>query len=117
MALLENFWFGCGHCHGGKGCPMAQAADLNGDVPAGAGGSLVLAAVTVFLFPLTLAILTAWAAGRWGPDTALSPLALRQTAGTLAGLALGVCLARPVITRIVRRPRRQRGGTDDRIAA
>lgn len=83
MAWLEKFWFGCGHCHGGRECPLAEQAESA--LPAGGQSATVPAVLVVFILPLATAIAGAHVCG---------PSGLWQTAGALGGLMAGVVVAR-----------------------
>ena len=58
MAWLEQFWFGCGHCHRREGCAVARPGEPGpggGHAEQLRGAHLVLPAVAVFLVPLMTA--------------------------------------------------------------
>ena len=109
MTWLERFWFGCGHCHGGEGCPVARAESAGGG-PAGAGVELAGAAVTVFLLPLMLAIAGAWLAGGRAADGSFAVVAGWQLGGAAAGLVAGVAVAGVLVRR---RWGKRRGASGD----
>lgn len=96
MHFLERFWTGCGHCRGRESCPLAQAAEQDG-LPFGNGRRLVLLVLTVFILPLIMAIVTAFAAGTWFATDSAASLARWQIGGLLAGMAVGVALAKLLI--------------------
>jgi hypothetical protein len=96
---LERFWYGCGNCRGGDSCPLVDAADQEAAqrLPWSHGWSLVFAASTVFLLPLTMAMVGAWLGGRYGDRLGLTTLGLRQGLGMLVGLSVGVGVAKLLI--------------------
>jgi hypothetical protein len=98
MKFLERFWFGCGHCHDGRGCPVAEHADPNtGEIGFRVPGvSLVGAAVLVFLVPLASAILGAFYAGRLAATEQVGLLGLWQVGGAVVGFLGGVAVAKCV---------------------
>lgn len=111
MRFLERFWFGCGRCHDGQGCPLAEGA---GPGAAGRheydqGAALVGAVLLVFILPLGCALGGAYLAGRGYAGPSLTVQGWWQLGGGLGGFAAGVALAR-VVLRICRRPRRPADG-------
>ena len=122
MKFLERFWYGCGHCHGAEqgdgpaSCPLMQDAQVNRWLdPEGRrfsqGGALVLAATTVFLLPLATAIGGAFVGGRYLAPASHTPVWAWQAIGMVAGLALGVGLAKLVLWLL--RPRESVSGGGD----
>ncbi len=114
MQTLERFWQGCGHCSGEEGCPTLQAARTTYEHNRWfQGGSLVGAAVVIFLLPLTLAV----GAGQLCA-TYLAPAWLTvgaaQAIGVVVGLLLGACVARLIIyaTPLVSRARQACAASD-----
>lgn len=103
VALLENFFFGCGHCDGTKGCAVSNASEKTSASPLGRGRLLVFSCVIVFIMPLAVAIGAAHLAGAYRPADSGPPLVLYQAGGAAAGFALGVMVARWVITILRRR--------------
>ena len=99
MKFLERFWFGCGHCHGGAGCPVAENVDPEtGELRVTVHGpALVGIVILVFIVPLATAIIGAYLGGLWlsGPTETL--LWLWQLAGAIVGFLAGVGLARLVL--------------------
>jgi len=99
MKFLERFWFGCGDCHGGHGCPLAES--VNQDRKEGGasahGPALIGVAVLVFLVPMATAIIGAYVAGRWFAGPAETSLGFWQPAGAFVGFFAGVGLAKLVL--------------------
>jgi divalent metal cation (Fe/Co/Zn/Cd) transporter len=98
MKFLERFWFGCGHCHGGDGCPVMDDIDPEAleRHEYGHGPTLVLAVILVFILPLATAIGGAYLAGHYSAGPTQSAQPLWQVAGAVAGFFVGVALARLV---------------------
>lgn len=96
MKFLERFWFGCEHCHGGQGCPVAEHVDPEtGEIPGTAHGLALIALVLlVFVFPLATAVAGAYAATCWSEAVSQTGRDLWQLGGALAGFFVGVGLAR-----------------------
>ena len=110
MALLERFWFGCGHCHGASGCPY-----VDGDGPEAAaatlrGPMLVLTVLLVFVVPLLTALIGARVVERWVSAWPDSLAIWCQAGGLVAGLAVGVVLARTILARMHRDRCSEAGG-------
>ncbi len=106
---LERLWLGCGgHCHthgpDGHSCPLLDGADpakhlLDPEVRRfSSGPSLVLACLAVFLLPLSTAVGGGFLAGRYLAPDASAFLGWWQAAGLLGGLAVGVGLAKLLVT-------------------
>lgn len=114
MQFLERFWHGCGECHGGESCHMAQAAveAAESGRPFSSGGSLVLACFGVFLVPLTLAILGGWLADWTLTANAGFPRGLCQGVGMVTGLFAGVGVAK-LMLRIARHYLQPTDGSDE----
>lgn len=99
MKFLERFWFGCGHCHGGEGCPII---DDGCDPTAlekrelGHGLGLVLTVILVFILPLGTAIIGAMLADQWIPQAGPALAGTVQIGGSVIGFFVGVGLARLV---------------------
>ncbi len=97
MKFLERFWFGCGHCHTGNGCPVMDNPEALERHELTHGGALVGTAVLVFLLPLAAAIGGAFAITRWWSAPTEFLAGLGQAAGAVAGFFVGVGLARLVM--------------------
>lgn len=95
MKFLERFWFGCGHCHEGHGCPVAEHADPEtGQVNMHIEGlSIPVAVLLVFVLPPAMAILGAHLVNRWYSELSGSALDWAQCGGAVAGFFFGVVLA------------------------
>jgi len=96
VTLLKDFWFGCGHCHGEKECPLIQASE-QASGPGGEfvrGRGLVISAIVVFILPMMTAILGAWLASNWGAQANFASLGRWQTSGMVTGFILGVLVAK-----------------------
>lgn len=125
MAWLENFWFGCGHCHGESGCPYVHGEEVSADgCDRGEAGTevnvsrLVFPAIVVFVFPLVTAVLGAYLSGRWWPAESPDTLGWHQACGLAAGLVIGVVLARIILREGRRRvPSGRKGEEHDRCPA
>lgn len=119
---LERLWFSCGgQCHnygdGGASCPLMDGADpCNGCSIPRCGGSvraaLVSASIAVFLLPLATAIGGAFLAGEYLASASVASVGWWQAAGLLAGLAVGVGLAKLVLL-LVRSRQAVSGGGDE----
>ena len=102
MSWLEKFWIGCGRCNGPEACPLAEPGECG---PAGVrreelrGARFVVSVTAVFLLPLATAIGGAYLLGHWGADASFGSLGRWQTGGAVAGLLLGVGLARLLLVR------------------
>lgn len=102
MALLENFFFGCGHCQGAEDCHLADAASRGSSSEFGQGRALVLAAFIVFIGPLASAIGGGYLAeALWGEGSKL-PVSCQQAIGVVGGFVVGVVLAKMGVV-VVRR--------------
>jgi hypothetical protein len=114
MALLEDFFFGCGHCHGPENCRVAQAeeqARAEG-VSSCQGAKLVVPAMIVFLGPLITGMLAAHVVGGWLAGKGSFWLAFGQLAGFAAGAMIGILLARTLTRWMGWRTRPTHGGSD-----
>ena len=120
---LERLWFSCGgQCHnhgdGGASCPLMDGGDpaqrlLDPEVRRfSEGGALVSASIAVFLLPLATAIGGAFLAGEYLASASVASVGWWQAAGLLAGLAVGVGLAKLVL-RLVRSRQVVSGGGDE----
>lgn len=101
MRFLERFWFGCGHCHDGHGCPVANGGecDQNADCTAGyTGWRLAAVVAVVFLLPLVSGIAGAQLAGRWCTNLEQPAGGFWQLVGLLGGFATGVLTARVLVS-------------------
>jgi len=108
--MLENFWHGCGHCHGPESCALADALEktaISGR-PFSRGTPLVVTSITVFVLPLVLALVVSTTGGRWSVAVGRS-LALGQILGAAAGLAAGVAVAKLIVGALVWRARLSTG--------
>ncbi|HPM23848.1 MAG TPA: hypothetical protein PLP66_08065 [Phycisphaerae bacterium] len=103
MKMLERFWFGCGHCHSGEGCPFAAEAESGSATPATgeAGLPIPISAGAVFLIPLAGAILGAYVCGELSAAGAAT-LSVWQFAGGAAGFVAGAVLAKLALAGICR---------------
>ncbi len=100
MSFLENMRFGCDHCHQqGKCAATCENPETCDGSPIDSGPSLVLPSITVFLLPLASGIAGAYLGGRWGGQSAAGASSAWQGAGLLAGLAVGVLVARMLVAR------------------
>lgn len=99
MRFLERFWFGCGHCHDGKGCPLAEHVDpQTGEFHTRADGlPIPVAVILVFIVPLVTAIVAAHLAGQWNTKLSGTALGWWQCGGGVAGFFVGVALARAAL--------------------
>lgn len=107
MNWLERFWTGCDHCKGEQACPLLEpgvgAESVHASV---SSGLLVVRVVLVFLLPLATAIGGSYLASRmWAADTAGSRTAW-QVAGMIAGMTIGVAMARLGVRLLGRRQSR-----------
>lgn len=120
---LRRLWFSCGgHCHthsdGGASCPLMDGANPTQrslDPQArrfGAGGALVGAAMVVFLLPLVMAIGGAFLAGEYLAPPSSGAVGWWQAAGMLAGLVVGVAIAKLLLF-LVRSRQTISGGGDE----
>jgi len=105
-ALWEKPFLGCSHCHLHETCPLAEQdgaspPDLG---PDSRGAGLVVSTSLVFLLPLATGITGAALAPRWLSAAASQEVSGYQGLGLIAGLAVGVVLAKIVL---VLRQRRQ----------
>lgn len=97
MKFLERFWFGCGHCHTGEGCPINDYVDEHGNLPETPHGLRLCAIMLlVFILPLLTAI-----GGACLADYVIPPLGepwqdFEQVGGAIVGFFVGVALARGV---------------------
>lgn len=101
--MLERFWLGCGRCHGGETCPVAQ--ELNASTPPRDGLAALpvpLTAIAVFLLPLACAIAAGYLAGQLRAAGSQSAATAWQAGGTLAGLAAGIGAARLLVRAMFR---------------
>lgn len=96
MAILEKFFFGCGHCHGAESCPAVEAAEQAAREGGQAcrGARMVLPAITVFLLPMVTAIGGAHLSASWWAQATVESVNRWQAGGALAGLAVGVMMAK-----------------------
>jgi len=96
MNFLERFWLGCGHCHGGEGCPLADTFDADGRQkhPYGQGPALVAAVVLVFILPIALALVGGLVANRWVQRSTPELRDWLQIGGAIVGFFAGVIIAR-----------------------
>lgn len=99
MRFLERFWFGCGHCHDGRGCPVADQIDPDTGELRGAlrGGKLVAVVIMVFLVPLAMAVLGAYLSEAWWANGSRLAPATWQLLGAVGGFFAGVGLAKLVL--------------------
>ena len=96
MNFLERFWSGCSHCRGQSECPLAEDLERASNDPGQArrGSKLVGSAVAVFILPLVGAIAGGHLAGSAWAENSFGSVGRWQSGGILAGLLVGVVLAK-----------------------
>jgi hypothetical protein len=98
MKFLERFWFGCGHCHGGDGCPMVDSVNPETGEPYETvhGPRLIGTVILVFVLPLITAVGGAYLGGIWSADASKYLHSLAEVIGAVGGFLVGVGLAKLV---------------------
>lgn len=99
MKFLERFWFGCGHCHDGAGCHVAEAFERQEfeKGPLRGGPPLVGTVLLVFILPLLTAIGAAYVIDGYLTTPSSVIRGWIEFGGGAAGFFVGVGLARFVL--------------------
>jgi hypothetical protein len=106
LRILENFWRGCGHCHGERGasCPFDDVADSpNTDAGRERRFGVPMSAVLVFLLPLLTTIGGAYLLGHTLVLDSPQALSRSEVVGGSGGLLAGILLAKLIATVVSRR--------------